>query len=153
MKQSFDKHHKAHQLPQLSPDTEVWIPQIGSVISSPSHRSYWVKTPTHTIRRNRRRLNPIPLRETQQQTAQVPCESVPQHPAEETATSVREPEIEQQPSQSKGQARETAVPGTGVPLGATVLRSGRIIHPPQKLGAHFFDLHQLIRWSRWRYSG
>ena len=43
LKQSFDKNHKAHHLPHLSPGTEVWIPdqkQFGSVISSPSHRSY-----------------------------------------------------------------------------------------------------------------
>ena len=52
MKQWFDRHHKARELPQLSPGTGVWIPdqkQFGSVISSSSNRSYLVNTPTRTI--------------------------------------------------------------------------------------------------------
>ena len=62
----FDQHHRAHDLPELSDDAEVWIssdgePVRGRVISSADGpRSYVIDTPTGPVRRNRSHLTVTP---------------------------------------------------------------------------------------------
>ena len=61
-KHYFDQHHRVKQLPELSQDQTVWIPdrkENGEVVDKHiTPRSYVVKTPTTTMRRNRRHLIP-----------------------------------------------------------------------------------------------
>jgi hypothetical protein len=62
MKISFDKHHAAKVLPVLKRSEEVWIndrKESGIVESQSTNRSYIVKTPTATVRRNRVQLNKL----------------------------------------------------------------------------------------------
>ena len=62
MKISFDKHRAAKVLPVLKRSEEVWInnrKESGIVESQSKNRSYIVKTPTATVRRNRVQLNKL----------------------------------------------------------------------------------------------
>ena len=62
MKISFDKHHATKVLPVLKRSEEVWIndrKESGIVESQSTNRSYIVKTPTATVRRNRVQLNKL----------------------------------------------------------------------------------------------
>ena len=59
-KHYFGQHHRVKQLPELSQGQTVWIPdrkENGEVVDKHmTPRSYLVKTPTTTVRRNRRHL-------------------------------------------------------------------------------------------------
>ena len=65
-KRDFDQRHRAHPLPPLLEDTDVWIttgnrPHPGRIVSTaPTPRSYIVSTPSGDIRRNLSHLNPVP---------------------------------------------------------------------------------------------
>ncbi len=66
MEANYNRRHRARDLPILKPEDKVYIRDrncegtvIKPAINSP--RSYVVKTPTHTIRRNRQFLNKLPL--------------------------------------------------------------------------------------------
>ena len=58
----FNQHHRVKQLPELSQGQAVWIPDRkdnGEVVDKHmTPRSYVVKTPTTTVRQNRRHLIP-----------------------------------------------------------------------------------------------
>ena len=70
MKFNFDQHHAAKLLPSLQKGDEVWLhdrKELGKVqgpANSYPDRSYLVKTPTATIRRNRVQLNKLPEEDT-----------------------------------------------------------------------------------------
>ena len=63
-KKNFDKRHFAKNLSDLSPGERVWLPDRrveGTVLDKVgTPRSYAVETPNGELRRNRRRLNPLP---------------------------------------------------------------------------------------------
>ena len=65
-KTNYDSRHRTRELPSIPDDTEVWITtdnkqipgQVTSTAETP--RSYYVNTPTGSLRRNRRDLNVMP---------------------------------------------------------------------------------------------
>ncbi len=65
MKLNFDKHHAAKSLPVLRNGDEVWLHErkesgrVQGQSSSNTGRSYVVKTPTTTVRRNKVQLNKL----------------------------------------------------------------------------------------------
>ena len=61
-KAKFDVRHRTKELTPLCTGDTVWITDQqteGTVVQSSGPRSYQVETPSGTIRRNRRHLNPL----------------------------------------------------------------------------------------------
>ena len=65
-KKDFDRHNQVHSLPDIPDNTDVWVtmadrPTRGHVVSSSkAPRSYTVRTPSGTVRRNRHHLRVLP---------------------------------------------------------------------------------------------
>ncbi|CAB4036252.1 Hypothetical predicted protein [Paramuricea clavata] len=70
MKLNFDKHHAAKSLQVLQNGDEVWVQdrkesgKVEGQANSNMSRSYVVKTPTATVRRNRVQINKLPDQDT-----------------------------------------------------------------------------------------
>ena len=108
-KSNFDSRHKACDLEPLIPGEQVWVTdqqKQATVIQQTSPRSYQISTPSGTLRRNRRHLNPIP----------------PEGPA-------REMEL---PDQATTPVTDHRLQ-TPDKDGQTRTRSGRIVVPPDRL--------------------
>ncbi|KAG0417720.1 hypothetical protein HPB47_005391 [Ixodes persulcatus] len=60
----FDRRHATRRLPKLSPGSTVWVKDLkrpGEVHrQADTPMSYWVRTISENVRRNRRALNRIP---------------------------------------------------------------------------------------------
>ena len=60
---NFDKRHRASELTPLQPGDCVWIPDTeseGTVTGETNPRTYTVRTPSGSLRRNRRHLISLP---------------------------------------------------------------------------------------------
>ena len=111
MKSTFDHRHAAKTLPYLEEGQEVYIPdrkQFGNVQDKQTDRSYVVKTPTGTYRRNRIQLNSMPAARDHS-VEKAPVCPIPR---------VTDSKVEAQPQ-----------PHTQ-PVNSKVTRSGRIVKPP-----------------------
>ena len=92
----FNSRHKARPLSPIEPGAEVYVKDLqcsGTVVKvAETPRSYEVKTPTSTVRRNRAHL--IPMRDTQrQQQQQQPTPTMNIVPAENKTSTPRKTDI------------------------------------------------------------
>ncbi len=113
-KENHDRHHGVRDLPTLVPGDTIWMPDRNTeaeVVKEVQPRSYEVKTPDGTFRRNRRSLLALPQSLEQEMTAvTTPPERVvqPEPVVQPPAT----PMVEQAPVRT---------------------RSGRVVKPPDRL--------------------
>ena len=105
MKLNFDKHHSAKSLPVLRNGDEVWLRdrkesgRVQAQSCSNTDRSYVVKTPTTTVRRNRVQLNKLPSKDASKSnppecnkhpvSQPLPVISVPKPPEQSTEKPVQ----------------------------------------------------------------
>ncbi len=111
---NFDHHHRATDLKPLQAGGHVWIPDKqaeGTVVEETNPRSYVVKTPSGTYRRNRRHLIPLPQPQ--------PGADDAEHESSVASSDSEAPkQIENDNSETDGSVRT---------------RSGRVSKPPERL--------------------
>ena len=111
--QRFDTRHRAYHLQPLQQGDIVWIPEFqqnATVLSEVAPHSYIIQTPTGRVRRNRRYLTLLnEAAPTVGSPLDFDAETPPHQPPEVTATV------------------SSSLPGT------TIMRSGRLSKPPDRL--------------------
>jgi len=126
-KKDFDRHHRAMEVPPLTPGERVWIPDRESkavVDCEVAPRSYEFTTSEgSTVRRNQSSVQKLPEYQLdQEQEAQSSVQELPKPDQEETMPRSQMPEVLEpgQPSQP------TSFPLTSVPETAPLRRSARV---------------------------
>ena len=143
----FNNRHRARYLPLLLPGDNVWVSdqdRYGTIVQrAPQPRSYLVKTPKGTIRRNRTALVPA---ENHQHDNPSPTPIVPEEPGNPPATPSRStdttmpsttpivPEEPGNPPATPSRSTDTTMPSTTQESpGVMRTRSGRLVNPPSRL--------------------
>lgn len=122
-KTNFDRHHAARNLPTLQEGQEVYVPdrkQYGTVQDQHSERSYVVRTPTGTYRRNRTQLNRMP-------SVKPPEHTGTESPATSPPTPLPDP-----PELPVSPVSPPRPPSTAAGKPPVVTRSGRVVHTPKR---------------------
>ena len=124
-KHYFDQHHRVKQLPELSQGQTVWIPDCkenGEVVDKHmTPRSYIVKTPTTTVRQNRRHLIPSssPVKGSSVKERLTPYPPLTPKPVQSSDTP---DEISKDSTEQNNLSNNTVR-----------TKSGRVVKPPKRL--------------------
>ena len=124
-KHYFDQHHRVKQLPELSQGQTVWIPdrkENGEVVDKHmTPRSYIIKTPTTTVRRNRRHLilSSSPVKRSSVKEGLTPHPPLTPKPV--------------QSSDPPDKISEDSTEQNSLSNSIVQTKSGRVVKPPKRL--------------------